>query len=56
MGILGVPRSDEPLILQLTQEIFGSDDPDVQAARTMTASLADTVKVFSCLLYTSRCV
>ncbi len=47
MRILGVPRSDEPLILQLTQEIFGSDDPDVQAARTMTASLADTVKVFS---------
>lgn len=47
MRILGVPRSDEPMILQLTQEIFGSDDPDVQAARTMTASLADTVKVFS---------
>ncbi|MGV7120398.1 cytochrome P450 [Sphingopyxis sp. 550A] len=47
MRILGVPRCDEPLILQLTQEIFGSDDPDVQAARTMTASLADTVKVFS---------
>ena len=47
MRILGVPRSDEPLILQLTQEIFGSDDPDVQAARTMTASLADTVKLFS---------
>ncbi|HEX2812676.1 MAG TPA: cytochrome P450 [Sphingopyxis sp.] len=47
MRILGVPRCDEPLILQLTQEIFGSDDPDVQAARTMTASLADTVKVFA---------
>lgn len=47
MRLLGVPRSDEPLILQLTQEIFGSDDPDVQAARTMTASLADTVKVFA---------
>jgi len=47
MRILGVPRSDESLILQLTQEIFGSDDPDVQASRTTTASLADTVKVFS---------
>jgi len=47
MRILGVPRADEPLILQLTQEIFGSDDPDVQAARTTTTSLADTVRVFS---------
>ncbi|UKK82858.1 cytochrome P450 [Sphingopyxis sp. BSN-002] len=47
MRILGVPRSDEALILQLTQEIFGSDDPDVQASRTTAASLADTVKVFS---------
>lgn len=47
MRILGVPRADEPMILKLTQEIFGSDDPDVQAARTTTTTLAETVAEFS---------
>lgn len=31
MKILGVPESDEPLMLQMTQEIFGPQDPDVVA-------------------------
>ncbi len=31
MEILGVPREDEPLMLKLTQEIFGTLDPDVIA-------------------------
>ncbi|HKR89626.1 MAG TPA: cytochrome P450 [Phenylobacterium sp.] len=30
MHILGVPESDEPLMLRLTQQIFGPDDPDVK--------------------------
>ncbi|MYE80920.1 MAG: cytochrome P450, partial [Gammaproteobacteria bacterium] len=30
MSILGVPESDEPLMLKLTQEMFGSSDPDVR--------------------------
>ena len=30
MTILGVPESDEPLMLKLTQEMFGSSDPDTQ--------------------------
>lgn len=30
MEILGVPKSDEPLMLQLTQELFGSTDPDLK--------------------------
>ncbi|MDB9798343.1 hypothetical protein OAB85_06735, partial [Pseudomonadales bacterium] len=29
MSILGVPEEDEPLMLKLTQELFGSTDPDV---------------------------
>lgn len=29
MQVLGVPESDEPLMLQLTQEIFSSGDPDL---------------------------
>jgi cytochrome P450 len=31
MEILGVPKEDEPLMLKLTQEIFGPGDPDVVA-------------------------
>jgi cytochrome P450 len=36
MEILGVPKSDEPFMLKLTQEIFGPADPDVvsQSERT----------------------
>jgi cytochrome P450 len=29
MQILGVPRSDEPLMLKLTQELFGARDPEL---------------------------
>jgi hypothetical protein len=29
MSILGVPESDEPLMLKLTQELFGGGDPDM---------------------------
>jgi cytochrome P450 len=31
MDLLGVPESDEPMMLKLTQEIFGPQDPDVVA-------------------------
>ncbi|KPF66606.1 cytochrome [alpha proteobacterium AAP81b] len=31
MKIIGIPEADEPLMLQLTQEIFGPQDPDVVA-------------------------
>src|SRR5580704_10909836 len=30
MEILGVPREDEPRMLQLTQELFGATDPDLR--------------------------
>ncbi|HWA89765.1 MAG TPA: cytochrome P450 [Rhizomicrobium sp.] len=30
MSILGVPESDEPLMLRLTQELFGGADPDMR--------------------------
>ena len=30
MTILGVPEEDEPLMMKLTQELFGGDDPDIQ--------------------------
>jgi cytochrome P450 len=31
MRILGVPESDEPMMLRMTQEMFGAQDPDVVA-------------------------
>ena len=34
MMILGVPEKDESLMLKLTQEIFGSEDPDMQREGT----------------------
>ena len=34
MTILGVPESDEPRMLQLTQELFGGQDPDLQRSAT----------------------
>jgi len=34
MEILGVPREDEPRMLKLTQELFGSTDPDLNRTGT----------------------
>jgi cytochrome P450 len=33
MSILGVPASDEPRMLKLTQELFGSEDPELGRGR-----------------------
>jgi cytochrome P450 len=43
MRILGVPQEDEPRMLQLTQEVFGSEDPDIAAATTRTDSDATPI-------------
>ena len=45
MSILGVPESDEPLMLKLTQEMFGSSDPDVQRSFE-PASLVEVIRDF----------
>ncbi len=37
MSILGVPESDEPLMVKLTQELFGSSDPDTARSFETTA-------------------
>lgn len=44
MRILGVPASDEPKMLQLTQQIFGPDDPDVKTESN--TNIIDTVNSF----------
>ena len=45
MSILGVPESDEPFMLKLTQELFGSSDPDTQRSFE-PMSLVDVVRDF----------
>ncbi len=39
MSILGIPEEDEPLMLKLTQELFGGSDPDIQRSFEDTAIL-----------------
>src|ERR1700761_8175145 len=57
MEILGVPETDEPRMLQLTQELFGAADPDLAREResddpavamaTMQAVIADFYQYFA---------
>jgi len=64
MEILGVPREDEPRMLQLTQELFGATDPDLrrrpadesEAARqqAIQAVLADFFNYFNALTESRR--
>lgn len=44
MRILGVPAEDEPKMLQLTQQIFGPDDPDIKTESN--ADIIATVNTF----------
>jgi cytochrome P450 len=52
MSILGVPEADEPRMLELTQKIFGGEDPDVggkpgeDPADTMMRALQDMAIYF----------
>lgn len=45
MSILGVPDEDIPLMMKLTQEMFGSSDPDIQRSFDI-ASLNDVIDDF----------
>jgi cytochrome P450 len=40
MSVLGVPESDEPLMLDLTQKLFGVDDPDFGPGSDMQKRMA----------------
>ena len=44
MHVLGVPETDEPLMLKLTQQLFGPDDPDIKTAAP--TDLVSTVEEF----------
>ncbi|MEZ4334177.1 MAG: cytochrome P450 [Myxococcota bacterium] len=57
--LLGVEREDEELMLRLTQELFGSEDPDLQRKgedrKAATAALgADFVRLFTRIIEDRR--
>lgn len=43
MEILGVPPEDEPRMLLLTQQLFGSQDPELNRSRTLTLDMEQVV-------------
>ena len=45
MSILGIPERDQPFMMKLTQELFGSSDPDTRRSFEVTA-LPDVVADF----------
>ncbi len=46
LAILGLPEGDYPRMLQLTQELFGAEDPDFKRDDDALASLIQTVADF----------
>ena len=46
LAILGLPESDYPRMLRLTQELFGAEDPDFKRDDDTLASLIQTVADF----------
>ncbi|MGH7821566.1 MAG: cytochrome P450 [Candidatus Binatia bacterium] len=52
MSILGVPEADEPRMLQLTQKLFGNQDPDFggdDPEQTVLATLLDFAAYFNAM-------
>jgi cytochrome P450 len=52
MSVLGVPESDEPRMLQLTQKLFGAEDPDfggVDPEQALLAALMDFATYFNAM-------
>ncbi|HUO92221.1 MAG TPA: cytochrome P450 [Rhizomicrobium sp.] len=65
MEVLGVPEVDEPLMMKLTQELFGSNDPDLNRAAgqlqdpetalgTLQSVIADFVTYFGAITENRR--
>ena len=47
MEVLGVPAADEPRMLKLTQELFGTQDPDVNRAGKELDDAGDALKMIN---------
>ena len=50
MMILGVPPEDEPLMLKLTQELFGAEEFDLQR-KALSKKIACKLLRSSCVLF-----
>lgn len=50
MEILGVPESDEPRMLMLTQQLFGARDPELSRSAESLADPSATARMFSAVL------
>ena len=49
MSILGLPEEDYPLMLKLTQEMFGNSDPELGRGEDMGGVLLDFFNYFQAL-------
>src|SRR3546814_19775608 len=47
MDILGVPPEDEPRMLMLTQQLFGSTDPDLNRSREAITSAEQAIELLN---------
>ncbi|MCT7659111.1 cytochrome P450 [Mycobacterium deserti] len=47
MSMLGMPESDFPLMLKYTQELFGSDDAEMQRSASLEESMAVLLEMFA---------
>src|SRR3546814_11524500 len=47
MDILGVPPEDEPRMLMLTQQLFGSTDPDLNRSREAITSAEQAIAMLN---------
>ena len=54
MSILGVPESDEPLMLKLTQELFGGAGPDMRRKEDESASPIQTNTIMDFFVYFNK--
>ncbi|MEQ9597171.1 cytochrome P450 [Parvibaculum sp.] len=49
MTVLGVPEEDEPIMLKLTQELFGATDPDMKRSEESTITVNTVTEFFNYL-------
>ena len=54
MEILGVPEPDEPLMLKLTQEMFGSTDHDMNRSGAEVSDVESTLSVHATMMDLAR--
>ncbi len=47
MTVLGVPEEDEPIMLKLTQELFGATDPDMKRSEESTITVNTVTEFFN---------